>query len=410
MNSLRNYHLIPEIHVNTDLLHIDIQGFINKNIGSNIHELILKGIPFKGVDIKDLIEQIEAKKKCETKLITWFKTPYIYYPNKLNIEQTSSETTAHIKSKLISGKSILDLTGGFGVDSYFFSKQFQSVIHCEMNPKLAQIAAHNFNVMGAKNITTHTKDGIEFLKSCSDTFDWLYVDPSRRDAQKHKKFLIDDCSPNVTTHQDLFFKHANNILIKLSPMLDISVGVLALKHVKSIYIVAIKNEVKELLFHQEKDFEDRPTIHTINSHPKGDELFSFELSQEGYAIANFSAPKTYLYEPNAAVMKSGAFQLISQQFGLDKLDLNTHLYTSDDRIPNFPGKVYEISETFPYQKKSLKKKVNGLKANVKTRNFSEKVETLKSNFKLTDGGDLYLFFTTSNGKKIAIIGRLAHCY
>ena len=206
----------------------------------------------KALALRSSSSKLKQKKKCETKLNSWFNTAGIYYPNKLNIEQTSSETTAHIKSKLIGGESILDLTGGFGVDSYYFSKQFQSVIHCEMDPKLAQIATHNFNVMGAKNITTHTKDGIEFLKSCSDTFDWLYVDPSRRDAQKHKKFLIDDCSPNVTTHQDLFFKHANNILIKLSPMLDISVGVLALKQVKSIYIVAIKNEVKELLFHQRK--------------------------------------------------------------------------------------------------------------------------------------------------------------
>ena len=392
--------------MNTDLTtHYHIQEFITKNISSNIHELILKGSPFEGLGVKELIEQIEAKKKCETKLNSWFNTAGIYYPNKLNIEQTSSETTAHIKSKLIGGESILDLTGGFGVDSYYFSKQFQSVIHCEMDPKLAQIATHNFNVMGAKNITTHTKDGIEFLKSCSDTFDWLYVDPSRRDAQKHKKFLIDDCSPNVTTHQDLFFKHANNILIKLSPMLDISVGVLALKQVKSIYIVAIKNEVKELLFHQKKGFEGRASIHTINRHPKADEHFSFELSQEGHAAATFSTPKTYLYEPNAAVMKSGAFQLISQQFGIDKLDLNTHLYTSNDRITNFPGKIYTISETHPYQKKSLKKRIGGLKANVKTRNFSEKIETLKSNFKLTDGGDLYLFFTASNGKKIVIRGQ-----
>ena len=393
--------------MNKDLLHIDIQGFITKNIGSNIPELILKGSPFVGLDIKELIEQIEAKKKCETKLNTWFETPSVYYPNKLNVEQTSSETTALIKSKLISGESIMDLTGGFGVDSYYFSKQFQSVIHCEMDPRLAQIAAYNFNILGAKNITTHPIDGIEFLKSYQDTFDWLYIDPSRRDAKKNKKFLIEDCSPNVTTHQDLFFEHANNLLVKLSPMLDISVGILALKHVKSIYIVAIKNEVKELLFHQEKNFEGRATIHSVNSHPKGDELFSFELSKEELAEATFSAPKTYLYEPNAAVMKSGAFQLISQQFGLDKLDLNTHLYTSDDRIANFPGKVYEISDTYPYQKKSLKKKISGLKANVKTRNFSEKIETLKSNFKLTDGGDLYLFFTTSKGNKIVIRGQQA---
>jgi len=388
------------------LLNTEIQEFITTHLNSNIHELILKGSPFEGLDIKELIEQIEAKKKCEAKLNTWFDTPGIYFPNKLNIEQTSSETAAQIKSGFIQGESIVDLTGGFGVDSYYFSKRFKTVIHCEMDAKLAQIAAHNLNVLGAKNITTLAKDGLEFLKSCSDTFDWIYIDPSRRDAQKNKKFLIEDCSPNVITNQDLFLKYAKNVLIKMSPMLDISVGITALKHVKTVYIVAVKNEVKELLFHQEKNFKDLATIHTINRHPKGDELFSFELSTEGQAAATFSTPKTYLYEPNAAVMKSGAFKLISQQFGIDKLDLNTHLYTSNDRITNFPGKIYTISETHPYQKKPLKKAIGGLKANVKTRNFSEKTETLKTHFKLTDGGDLYLFFTTSNDKKIVVEGRL----
>ena len=161
-----------------------------------------------------------------------------------------------------------------------------------------------------------------------------------------------------------------------------------------------------LIFFEEKNFKDLATIHTINRHPKGDELFSFELSTEGQAAATFSTPKTYLYEPNAAVMKSGAFKLISEKFKLNKLDQHTHLYTSDDKIAKFPGKVYEISNSYLYQKKPLKKAIGGLKANVKTRNFSEKTETLKTHFKLTDGGDLYLFFTTSNDKKIVVEGRL----
>jgi hypothetical protein len=300
----------------------------------------------------------------------------------------------------------VDLTGGFGVDSYYFSKQFKSVVHCEMNPKLAEIAAYNFEILEAKNITTHSKDGIEFLKSCSDTFDWIYIDPSRRDAQKNKKFLIEDCSPNVITHQGLFFKHSKNVLIKMSPMLDISVGLAALKNVKNIYVVAVKNEVKELLFHQEQSFEGMTTIHTLNNHPNGDEYFSFEIIEEQTAVASYNTPKRYLYEPNAAVMKSGAFQLISEQFKLDKLDPHTHLYTSNEKITDFPGKMYAISNFYPYQKKPLKKMIGGLKVNVKTRNFSEKTETLKTLFKLNDGGDLYLFFTTSKDKKIVIECRL----
>ena len=392
--------------MNKILLNSDIQDFINTHINSNIHELILKGSPFEGLDIKELIEQIEAKKKCALKLKTWFETPKIYYPNKLNIEQTSSETAALIKSEFMQGESLVDLTGGFGVDSYYFSKQFKSVVHCEMDSKLAEIAAYNFEILGAKNIESHNKEGIEFLKSCTDTFDWMYIDPSRRDAQKNKKFLIEDCSPNVITHQDLFFKHTKNVLIKMSPMLDISVGTTALKHVKTVYIVAVKNEVKELLFHQEKDFNGTATLQTLNSHPKNTEHFSFEIPQEENVEATFSSPKTYLYEPNAAVMKSGAFKLISTKYRLDKLDPHTHLYTGDEKIVDFPGKIYQISNCFPYQKKSLKKAIGGLKANVKTRNFVEKIEALKILFKLSDGGDLYLFFTTSDGKKIVVEGRL----
>ena len=392
--------------MNKTLLNTEIQEFITTHLNSNIHELILKGSPFEGLDIKELIAQIEAKKKCALKLKTWFETPGMYYPNKLNIEQTSSETTARIKSEFMKGASIVDLTGGVGVDSFYFSKQFKSVVHCEVNPELAGISAYNFEVLGAKNITSHSKNGIEYLESCSDTFDWIYIDPSRRDAQKNKKFLIEECSPNVITHQDLFFKHAKKVLIKMSPMLDISVGISALKHVKTVYIVAVKNEAKELLFHQEKDFDGTATVHTVNSHPESTEQFSFEITEEEKAEATFSSPKTYLYEPNAAVMKSGAFKLISEKFKLNKLDPHTHLYTSDKNIVDFPGKIYKISNCYPYQKKPLKKAIGGLKANVKTRNFSEKIEVLKTLFKLTDGGDLYLFFSSSNGKKMVIECRL----
>jgi hypothetical protein len=192
----------------------------------------------------------------------------------------------------------------------------------------------------------------------------------------------------------------------MSPMLDISVGLAALKNVKNIYVVAVKNKVKELLFHQEQNFEGMATIHTLNSHPNGDEYFFFEIIEEETAVASYNTPKQYLYEPNAAVMKSGAFQLISEQFKLDKLDPHTHLYTSNEKITDFPGKIYAISNFHPYQKKPLKKMIGSLKANVKTRNFSEKTETLKTLFKLNDGGDLYLFFTTSKDKKLVIECRL----
>ena len=388
--------------MNRFILNTDKQEFIEKNLNSNTHALILKGSAFEGVDIKELTEQIEAKKKCESKLKTWFQTPNIYYPNKLNIEQTSSETTALIKSRLISGISLLDLTGGFGVDSYYFSKQFKTVIHCEVNAKLAEIATHNFTILQAKNVTTKCTDGIEFLKTLKENFDWIYIDPSRRDTQKNKKFLIEDCSPNISTIQDLVFDHCENVLIKMSPMLDISSTLHTLKNVSTIYIVAVKNEVKELLFHQEKGIQSEVTINTSNTYFGGTEHFSFKISQEKSAEATLNIPKHYLYEPNAAVMKSGAFKLVSEQYKLDKLNINTHLYTSVDLIKDFPGKIYKINSTHPYHKKTLKRLIGGQKANLKTRNFPEKIETIKKYFKISDGGDNYLFFTCSLEGKIAM--------
>lgn len=388
--------------MNRLILNTEKQEFIEKNLNSNTHGLILKGSAFEGVDIKELTEQIEAKKKCESKLKTWFQTPNIYYPNKLNIEQTSSETTALIKSRLISGISLLDLTGGFGVDSYYFSKQFKTVVHCEMNAKLAEIATHNFTILQAKNVTTKYTDGIEFLKTIKEKFDWIYIDPSRRDTQKNKKFLIEDCSPNISTIQDLVFEHCENVLIKMSPMLDISSTLQTLKNVSNIYIVAVKNEVKELLFHQEKGIQSEVTINTSNTYSGGTEYFSFKISQEKSAETTLNTPKHYLYEPNAAVMKSGAFKLVSEQYKLDKLDINTHLYTSVDLIKDFPGKIYKINSTHPYYKKTLKRLIGGQKANLKTRNFPEKIEAIKKYFKISDGGDNYLFFTCSLEGKIAM--------
>ena len=393
--------------MNKNILNTDIQYFISKNINSNAYDLILKGSVFDGVEIKAIIEQIEAKKKCESKLKKWFQSPNIYYPNKLNIEQTSSEITALIKSNLISGKSLVDITGGFGVDSYYFSRQFKTVVHCEMNIKLAKIAAHNFTVLKANNIITKGTNGLEFLKNTEEKFEWIYIDPSRRDTQNKKKFLIEDCSPNILKHQTLIFSHSKNVLIKMSPMLDISNALQALKHVSKVYILAVKNEVKELLFIQEKESNSEVTINTINTYPYRTEHFSFKVSQEKTAETTFSTPQRFLYEPNAAVMKSGAFRLISEYFKIDKLELNTHLYTSDRIIEGFPGKIYEISSIRPYQKKTLKRIIGGRKANLKTRNFTEKIDSIKQYFKISDGGENYIFFTSSLGNKISLECHLA---
>ena len=200
--------------MNENILHIDIQEFINSNLNSDITSLLLKGTLFQNVDNKEIIEQIEAKKKCENKLPTWFNSKTIYYPNKLNIEQTSSQVTAQYKSKLISGHSIIDLTGGFGVDSYYFSKRFKDVVHCEMDEHLSEITAHNFKVLNSDSITAINYDGIQFLEEHQKHYDWIYVDPSRRHENKGKVFFLKDCVPNIPDSLDVLFNRSNHVMIK----------------------------------------------------------------------------------------------------------------------------------------------------------------------------------------------------
>ena len=202
--------------MNIDILNTEIQDFINNNLNSNVSELLLKGVSFKTVNSQELIEQLEAKRKSEKKLPTWFNTKNVYYPSKLNIEQTSSEISAQYKAGLISGKSIIDITGGFGIDTYYFSKQFAEVTHCEINTELSHIVTHNYKQLKVSNIKTINQDGIQYLKLSNKSYDWLYIDPSRRHNSKGKVFYLKDCLPNVPDNLHTLFKHSKNILIKAS--------------------------------------------------------------------------------------------------------------------------------------------------------------------------------------------------
>ncbi|MFD0836446.1 class I SAM-dependent methyltransferase [Mariniflexile aquimaris] len=388
--------------MNLSILNTDIQEFINTHLNSSVTALVLKGTPFPTVDTKELIEQIEAKSRCEKKLPTWFNTKNIYYPNKLNIEQTSSEITAKYKSRLISGDSIIDLTGGFGVDCYFFSKVFKTVVHCEINESLSEIVNHNYAQLHVNNIETINNDGIAFLKSSTTTFDWIYIDPSRRHDSKGKVFFLNDCLPNVPAHLDLLFKHSKNILIKTSPLLDLSVGCNELKHVKTIHVVAVNNEVKELLWTLEFGFEGDLLIQTINIKNQGEDQFNFSMEDEKSMESEYSEPQTYVYEPNSAILKAGGFNAIANQLNVYKLHKHSHLYTNNTLI-DFPGRRFEVLNVLPYNKKALKN-LNLAKGNISTRNFPETVEQLRKKLKIKDGGNHYLFFTTDlHDNKIVLI-------
>ena len=388
--------------MNTSILNTNIQDFITENTKSDITSILLKGTQFTSVATKEIIEQIEAKKKCEHKLPTWFKIKKIYYPNKLNIEQTSSEITAKYKSKLIEGNTIIDLTGGFGVDCYYFSKQFKQVVHCELDSTLSEIVTYNYKQLDVNNIKTYNTDGLDFINRDKQNFDWVYVDPSRRHNSKGKVFLLNDCLPSIPKHLDTLFKYTNNVMIKTSPLLDISIGISELKFVKSIHVIAVNNEVKELLWILKQGYTNEITVKTVNIKKEQFVHFDFLLNDEKKQESPYSQPLSYLYEPNSAVLKAGAFNSIAKQFGVCKLHKHSHLYTNSYPI-EFPGRQFKIEQVVPYHIKFIKKL--GLeKANITTRNFPETVQQIRKKLKLKDGGDIYLFFTKDNeSNKILIV-------
>jgi len=389
--------------LNKHILNTINQEFINNNINSDIASLLLKKTSLENVELKEIVEQIESKKRCKTKLPTWYNTSNVYYPNKLNIEQTSSEITAEYKSRLMKGNSIIDLTGGFGVDCFYFSKSFEDVTHCEIDKNLSEIVSHNYTQLEIDKIKTLNVDGIEHLKNTNQNYDWIYIDPSRRHDSKGKVFYLKDCLPNIPQHLDLLFEHTDSVLIKASPMLDLSIGISELKHTKSIHVVAVNNDVKELLFVLNKGFNSEIEISTINIKGNKREVFEFMYSSEFEAKVNFSLPLTYLYEPNAAILKSGAFKTIAKELNVSKLHQHSHLYTSYELI-DFPGRIFIISEQIPYNKKAIKKALGNSKANITTRNFPESVSHLRKKFNIKDGGETFAFFTTnSNDEKIVII-------
>ena len=346
-----------------------------------------------------MIIQIEGNSRSKNKLPIWHDSIDIIFPPKINLEQTSSEITAEYKASLIKGSSLADLTGGFGVDCFFFSENFDTVFYFETNTPLSEIAAHNFKVLGKLNINCKNEDGIKAIEKTS--FDTIYIDPSRRNDTKGKVFLFEDCIPNIPKTFDYLMERCNQLMIKTSPMLDISVGLIEINNVFEIHIVSAKNEVKELLWIVKKNYQGDPTIKTANLTNQQSELFDCKFPDVKVSI--IKKPQKYLYEPNAAIMKSGAFNQVTSRFSLAKLHQHSHLYTNDVLV-DFPGRRFTIEKVLPYSKKEMRNGITFDKANIATRNFPESVDSLRKKWKIKDGGNKYLFFTTiENHQKTVLI-------
>ncbi len=385
-------------HINSD-----IQNYINQNLNSDLNKLLLKKSPFSDVTMQEIVQQIQGRKTAEKKFSFLLKEGIIFPPN-LNLEQASSQSTAEYKAQNLKGKSFLDLTCGFGIDAYFLSKNFDEVTLIEQNPELISIVENNWKILNRKAnfINEHLEEFLENLQQAQidngKIFDIVYLDPARRDQQNKKKFLLEDLSPNLLEIEEKINSITDKIIVKLSPLIDISYLISELKNISEIQIIAVRNEVKELLLiienKEQKTRNKDIEIRCVNLESDETE-FLFNFNDEKSAKSEFSETLKFLYIPNNSILKAGAFNIISEKFGLKKLHSNTHFYTSENKIENFPGRVLKIEKI---DAKNLKK---GENYNLVSKNYPLKPEEIKKKYKLNDGGNHYLIFTQSiNGKEI----------
>lgn len=373
----------------------EIQSFIFDHEKEDEDKLVLKRKEILGVPSSWIASQIKARRKSAYKLPLFYNKKGIVYPPSLNLEQSSSEATARFKADIVSKwvatkKKFCDLTGGFGVDSFFMSSLFESCDFVEPQKELVDVAKHNHHLLGADNIRYRATDAVGFLIEATKRFDLLFLDPSRRDMSNKKVFRFADCVPDLIDLQSELYVHTDHVMIKAAPLLDIQLGLKDLQYVSRVIVVAVDNEVKELLFLCEKDFSGEAIVECRNiSLNSSSPAFTFKFSGERSAVVQFSDPKNFVYEPDASIMKGGAFKSIAVAFNMAKLQVNTHLYTSDDLVENFPGRIFRVDDIVKPDKK-LRDRFPGGKANVVLRNYPMTVEELKKKTGLTDGGDLYL--------------------
>lgn len=390
------------------MLNKETKDFIKVHRHDDIRRLALTSAP-NGVDLKFAIQQIEGRQLAEKKLPNWAENDALIFPPRLSMEQCSSEQTAIYKrdiiQRLCSGKTdkFTDLTGGFGIDFSFIAPIFGSATYMERQSVLCNIAQHNFSALGF----THTKV-IETDSSAHpeqwEEVDCIFIDPARRDAQGRKTIAIEDCEPNLVELQDSIREKALFCLIKLSPMLDIHQALRSLQNISEVHAVSVQGECKELLFVMTRVEQESTIFHCANL-GKETQTFIFTHKEEQNASCQYTAyPETYLYEPNASVMKCGGFQSIASRYNLRKLHPSAHLYTSSELIEDFPGRAFVIEDYTGFGKQELKNLLHDTKkANLTIRNFPSSVSELRKRLRIKEGGDCYLFATTTaEGEHILI--------
>lgn len=357
-----------------------------------MRSLALQAVRYPEVDMRMAVTQIEGRRLAMAKLPAWAAVEEVVYPVRLSMEQCSSEATARYKASLVEGVRLADLTGGFGIDCSYMAERFDETTYVERNAELCRIAKHNFALLGKSIRVVHAES--EEILAVLPHQDWIFVDPARRDGAGNKVVSLSDCEPDVCRLESLLLQRASRIMVKCSPMLDISLAMSELKSVNEVHVVAANNECKELLLVLGSEARGEVPIHAINLQGERTQSFVYTAQEEAGAVCHYTATLgNYLYEPNSALMKAGCYRLLAVRWGLSKLHRNTHLYTSDTLVSDFPGRVFKVEKVCGFGKKELKA-LGCKRANLAVRNFPEHVDVLKKRLKISDGGLVYLFATT----------------
>ena len=376
--------------------------FIAQHRTDDVRTLALQAKRYPTVDMREAVVQIEGWQQAREKLPAWAAVDGIIYPPKISMEQCSSEKTAKYKAGLIEGERFADLTGGFGIDFSYIARGFNEAYYIERNEHLCDIAKTNLSLLGLEHARVLNGNSEELFGTLPH-LDWIFVDPARRDGDGRKVVALSDCEPNIV-ELDLLSK-ADMVMVKCSPMLDITLACRQLRRVSSVHIVSVNNECKELiLILNSNDFTGIST-HCMNILKDGIQEFSFTQDEEDSAATSYcSEVSKYLYEPNASIQKAGCPNSLSVRCKVEKLHPNSHLYTSNEHIHNFPGRAFEVVEVFGFSKADIKRVQALGKANITVRNFPENVQVLRKRLKLADGGDKYIFATTMNdGSKVLVL-------
>ena len=369
--------------------------FIRIHADEDVRQLAFLGKKNPEVDMAYALDQIAGRQKARVKIPSWASIDGIVYPPHISMEQCSSEQTARYKARIAgNGEKIVDLTAGFGVDMAFMSAGFKQAVHVEMQPQLCAISSENYKYLGLNHVQVVCNDGVGYLHQMEHA-DLIFIDPARRDQHGARTYGIADCTPNVLEIIDEMLQKADRVMIKLSPMLDWQKTVADVGNVSQVHIVSVGNECKELLLEVKKGKDEKVKVFCVND----DQVFSYEIGETHPFTPSPLHSFTFLYEPNASVMKAGCFNLISHRFGITQPDANSHLFLSDKLVEGFPGRGFVIERVSTMNKRELKEALAGIdKANVAVRNFPLSVADLRKRLKLKDGGDVYIFATTDAKK------------